>query len=356
VPPPVATPRTSPPSRPSSLLRPARTGVRLLLAAVVLVLAPAALPAVAEPPASTADVRRELAELEARADAAVEDYAEVRLALAAARRGQAAAAGRLARADAALTAARAGLADLVRAAYVNGGHEELLGLLSSADPDAFLSGATTLDRIARGRSAEIRRLLVLRRSVEAERRRLADAVADQDRVERRLAAARRSVEDHAARQSALLRRLEGADAARRAAAERERRAARASRSDRASVEYDGPASGRAAIAVREAYRQLGKPYRWGAAGPDRFDCSGLTMWVWGKAGVSLPHSSRAQFRHGVHVSKSQLRPGDLVFYGSPIHHVGIYVGGGRYIAAPRTGDVVGFRNVNRGDYAGAVRL
>ena len=119
----------------------------------------------------------------------------------------------------------------------------------------------------------------------------------------------------------------------------------------------GPPSGdRAMIAVREAERQLGKPYQWAAAGPDRFDCSGLTLWSYAKAGISLPHSSRAQFDEGRHVSRSELQPGDLVFYGSPIHHMGIYVGGGRYINAPQTGDVVKYASYDRSDYAGAVRL
>ncbi|MEP7054241.1 MAG: NlpC/P60 family protein [Actinomycetota bacterium] len=92
-----------------------------------------------------------------------------------------------------------------------------------------------------------------------------------------------------------------------------------------------PADGggdRGAIAVRAAYAQLGKPYVWAADGPDTFDCSGLTLFAWAKAGVSLPHSSRAQFNEGRHVGRGELRPGDLVFYGSPIHHVGMYIGVG----------------------------
>ncbi|MDQ1710275.1 MAG: peptidoglycan DL-endopeptidase CwlO [Frankiaceae bacterium] len=113
---------------------------------------------------------------------------------------------------------------------------------------------------------------------------------------------------------------------------------------------------RASIAVRAAYAQLGKPYVWAADGPGSFDCSGLTMYVWARAGDYLPHSSRAQFGQGQRVSRSELQPGDLVFFGSPIHHVGIYVGGGEYIAAPQTGDVVSVRSMGRGDYAGAVRL
>jgi cell wall-associated NlpC family hydrolase len=105
-----------------------------------------------------------------------------------------------------------------------------------------------------------------------------------------------------------------------------------------------------------ARRQLGKSYVWAADGPDTFDCSGLTQYVWAKAGVYLPHSSRMQFHSGRHISKSELRPGDLVFYGSPIHHVGIYIGGGMYINAPQTGDVVKISSIYRKEWAGAVRL
>lgn len=109
------------------------------------------------------------------------------------------------------------------------------------------------------------------------------------------------------------------------------------------------------MAVASAYEQLGKPYVWGAAGPSSFDCSGLTMFVWEMAGVFLPHSSQAQYGSGMHVSQSSLQPGDLVFYGSPIHHVGIYVGGGKMISAPHTGDVVRVQAALRADYVGAVR-
>ncbi|MCA1824037.1 MAG: NlpC/P60 family protein [Frankia sp.] len=108
--------------------------------------------------------------------------------------------------------------------------------------------------------------------------------------------------------------------------------------------------------MSEAYRQLGKPYEWAASGPDSFDCSGLTMWVWAKAGVSLPHSSRAQFDMGRHVSIAEIQPGDLTFYGSPIHHVGIYIGNGNMISAPQTGDYVKIQAAFRSDYVGAVRL
>jgi cell wall-associated NlpC family hydrolase len=116
-----------------------------------------------------------------------------------------------------------------------------------------------------------------------------------------------------------------------------------------------PARGSAGKAVATARAQLGKPYEWGAAGPDSFDCSGLTMYAWQSAGVGLPHSSRAQYSSLPHVARSQLQPGDLVFYGSPIHHVGIYEGGGMMINAPETGESVRRDSISRSDYAGAAR-
>ncbi|MGI8576366.1 MAG: NlpC/P60 family protein [Nocardioidaceae bacterium] len=101
-----------------------------------------------------------------------------------------------------------------------------------------------------------------------------------------------------------------------------------------------PASGRAATAVSYALAHLGDPYAWAAAGPNAFDCSGLTMAAWGAAGVSLPHSAAMQASMGTPVSTSQLQPGDLVFYYSPISHVGMYIGNGQIVHAPHSGSVV----------------
>ncbi len=96
---------------------------------------------------------------------------------------------------------------------------------------------------------------------------------------------------------------------------------------------DVPASGRAAVAVETALAQVGDAYVYGATGPDAFDCSGLTMYAWAAAGVSLPHSSSLQPSAGTPVSISSLMPGDLVFYYSPISHVGMYIGNGQIVHA-----------------------
>jgi cell wall-associated NlpC family hydrolase len=103
--------------------------------------------------------------------------------------------------------------------------------------------------------------------------------------------------------------------------------------------------------------QQGKPYVWGAAGPDSYDCSGLTMWAWAQAGVSLPHQSAEQQALGTPVSQGQLQPGDLVFFGSPAYHVGMYIGNGMMVHAPTTGDVVKVSPLAyMSDYSGATRV
>lgn len=115
-------------------------------------------------------------------------------------------------------------------------------------------------------------------------------------------------------------------------------------------------SSRGARALAYAKSQLGERYRFGAAGPSSWDCSGLTMKAWKSAGVSLPHSAKQQSSRGKRVAKSQLRPGDLVFFYSGIRHVAIYAGGGKVIHAPRPGKTVSYSKVSYMPFKGARRM
>jgi cell wall-associated NlpC family hydrolase len=124
--------------------------------------------------------------------------------------------------------------------------------------------------------------------------------------------------------------------------------------DTSSHSAPSPSAGGSVVDVAMNY--LGSPYRWGGSSPSGFDCSGFTMYVYSQVGISLPHSSSAQYGSGTHVSRSELQPGDLVFFGSPIHHVGMYVGDGNMIESPYTGASVRIRGIDRSDYAGATRI
>ncbi len=116
-----------------------------------------------------------------------------------------------------------------------------------------------------------------------------------------------------------------------------------------------PARG-ASIAVDTALAQLGKPYVWGGSGEKTFDCSGLMGFAWARAGKTLPHSSRAQYAVTRRVSRSDLQPGDLLFFGRPIHHVGMYIGNGQMVEAPHRRAKVRVRSAWRKDFVGAGRV
>jgi len=119
----------------------------------------------------------------------------------------------------------------------------------------------------------------------------------------------------------------------------------------ASLEYAKNAagiSGRAGIALKYALKQIGDRYVFGADGLKYWDCSGLTMRAYEAAGVSLPHSSAAQARMGKSIPFNQKKPGDLLFYGRPVSHVGIYLGGGKMVHAPRSGSRVKVADLGMG--------
>ena len=111
-----------------------------------------------------------------------------------------------------------------------------------------------------------------------------------------------------------------------------------------------------AQALRAALTRRGDPYVWGAAGPNAFDCSGLVMWAYQQVGISLPHYTGAQWNMGIHVSRSQLQPGDLVFFYADIGHVGLYIGNGLMVDAPDFGQLVKVEPVMWNVYVGAVRI
>ncbi len=254
---------------------------------------------------------------------------------------------------------RRSLATIAVARYKSTGLGEGVELLFSSDPSLYLSSAGSLENITRKQSAELRKYATAKQRLDATSLTVEDKLRLVQAAEARYRAQAAQVKRKLEQAEELLSKLEKKDRERllklQAMDEAERQAY-----SREQARLANTVSGRAGIALRYAFKQIGDNYVWGAAGPIRWDCSGLTMRSYEQAGVRLPHSSRAQFGYGRSIARSNLLPGDLVFFGSPISHVGIYVGKNKMVHAPRPGakvQIVEFGNYfGRKKYVGARRL
>jgi cell wall-associated NlpC family hydrolase len=223
--------------------------------------------------------------------------------------------------------------------YKAGGLSQGLELLFSANPELYLSSAGSLESITRAKSSQLRKFEA------AEQRLIATTLTVNDKLALVKAAQKRFARNSAlaisklAAAEKILAKLKKADRARLAALKAAEEDADQA-SSKAYASKAGSVSGRAGIAIKYALKQIGDRYVFGAAGMITWDCSGLTMRAYQSAGVSLPHSSAAQSRYGRSVSYRSAKPGDLLFYGRPISHVAIYLGGGKMVHAPRSGSRV----------------
>ncbi len=198
-------------------------------------------------------------------------------------------------------------------------------LLLSDDPDEFISSMVTLQSFSDQTTDLLTSYENSRSELDLREQQAEDQLAEITAAKEQMAREKAEIDEKAAAAEELLAKLEA-----EAAAE----AAETSRGDAIPPLTEVPASDRAKVAVETALAQIGDPYVYGAAGPDAFDCSGLTMYAWRAAGVALSHSSSIQSTQGVPVSMSDIAPGDLVFYYSPISHVGMYIGNGQIVHAP----------------------
>ena len=305
--------------------------------------------------------RQAVAELDAKVEVAAEDYNEAYAAHAELEARVAETEHRLAELEDRITFLEDSLGARVAHMYRTG-PLGVLEILFSADSFAELGALwDTLSDMNAKDAAEMSELKTARSEAKAAAQEL-EAARDEAKAELDVMAARKAeIEAALAERQTLLAGLED-EIARLESEERTRQEAAAAaaraRTPHTSRDSGGNAPTRAPRGgvVGIAMQYLGTPYRWGATGPDAFDCSGFTMYVYAQVGVSLPHSSRGQYPVGERVSRAHLQPGDLVFFGrGRIHHVGIYVGNGEYIHSPRTGDVVRVSPLNRGDYVGAAR-
>jgi cell wall-associated NlpC family hydrolase len=216
----------------------------------------------------------------------------------------------------------------------------------SSDPSAFVSQLTTMSAFNSMQAGQYSSYLTEAKALSIRQQATQGQLDKVAELEQQAAEDKATIAKNLADAKNLLGKMQ--DAA------RERMLA-ASRDSTRIPSSDIPVSGRAAAAVHFAMAQIGKPYVYGAAGPGAYDCSGLTMAAWGAAGVGLPHSSSAQYGSGTHISASQLQPGDLVFYYSPISHVGMYIGNGMIVNAENPSAGIRVTGLYSMPFVGAVR-
>lgn len=255
---------------------------------------------------------------------------------------------RVAEEQAAMNQLREQIGAIAAEEYRNGGMPPELQLALSGDPAVFLQKAQMLDQIDSQQATRLEQIAAQARMLQQDRAEASQQLADLDALRKDLNGKKTEIQDKLNKAQSLLNTL--TEAERQAvlesndhADEEARDEDRAGRDKPAEPETplpNVPASARASVAIAFAEDQIGKPYGWGKAGPSSFDCSGLMQAAWAKANVKLPRTTWDQVKVGSAVSKSQLQPGDLVFFYSDISHVGMYIGGGKMIHAPRPGSTI----------------
>ncbi|MEV6808185.1 NlpC/P60 family protein [Streptomyces sp. NPDC051132] len=313
----------------------------------------------AEPQLTPAQVKTEVDTLYREAEAATETYDGAKEQVATAQRRLSALQDQTARRQQKLNSARDTLGSIAAAQYRDGTIAPAWQLALSSDPDHYLNGAALAERAGDRQAAAVSRVRLHLREIErlrgAARLELTSLRSRQAELRRQ----KKTVTGKLAEARRLLARLDPRQRADAVGAGTPGHSSRAAADAREPLERVGSApapAGRAAAAVAYAYAKLGSPYVWGATGPHAFDCSGLALAAYRAAGISLPRTTYAQINAGRRVSRSELRPGDLVFFYSGVSHVGIYVGDGRMIHAPNPSAPVRLAPIDQMPFAGATRV
>ena len=223
--------------------------------------------------------------------------------------------------------------------YRNDGFSDSFAMLFSGNPTQYLSDAATLEIIGQRYSKSLSKYIAFQQRLSANKLVLRDRTTQLRVQQQRLNKEVNSAKSDLREANRVLYSLKVDDRKRLLASEKKREQKILKTSKRAARVYKGDSS-RGSKALGFALQQIGDIYVWGGAGPERWDCSGLTLRAFQQTGASLPHSAAVQFNYGKSVSYKSLIPGDLVFYGRPISHVAIYMGGGKMVQAPRAGKKV----------------
>jgi cell wall-associated NlpC family hydrolase len=262
-----------------------------------------------------------------------------------------------------LNSARDSLGYVAAAQYRSGGMDPAVQLMLSSNPERYLDGAEFADRVGHRQTAAVALVRQQLREIEQLRGAAHNELTSLKSRQAELGRQKKTINGKLDQARRLLSGLTPQERVQVGEAGGTGRASRSTTAARGALAAPGSSAAasdapnsRAAAAVSYAYQKLGSPYVWGATGPNAFDCSGLIQAAYSSAGVSLPRTTYAQINAGQRVSRSELRPGDLVFFYSGISHVGIYVGDGQMIHAPNPTAPVRLAPIDQMPFAGATRV
>ena len=326
-----------------------------------LVVFPASLPAAAEPPLTVAEAKALIQQLQTDAAGIDQQYTGVKEQI---KEGRAQL--RLKQADVQAQTEKAErlklqVGQIALAQFQNRSLDTAAHLFVTPDTEGFLSQISTVQKVSENQNSALQDYQQAQANLTAVQHAAETELAALGEKEKQLKSLTAASDKKLAEAKKVLAKLTGdqqnqlADAERKATAKANAEGRSAAKASRDSTRGSVSGSGRGAKALAYAQAQLGEPYARSGAGPSSWDCSGLTMKAWGSVGVSLPHSSRQQSNLGRPVAKSDLQLGDLVFFYSDIHHVGLYAGNGQVIHAPRPGKSVEYIKMSYMPYAGARR-
>ena len=323
-----------------------RMGAGAFLSSLIFLLSLITAPTATAGP-SLAQVQAQVNQLEDDATAAAEGAQEAKVKLAALTRSLAGIQAQAALQGKTVDAISKTLGSIAVEQYKSGSMSQSLELLFSSNPSLYLSSAGSLEAITRRKSTQLRKFQTAEQALNATSLTVSDRLAQVKVLQKKLAERSALATEKLAQAEALLATLKKEDRDRLAKLALEQENADQASSLEAAKSASG-VTGRAGIALKFALKQIGDKYVFGADGMVYWDCSGLTMRAFEAAGVSLPHSSAAQSRMGKSVPFNKKQPGDLLFFGRPVSHVAIYLGGGRMVHAPRTGSRVKVAEANLG--------
>ena len=253
---------------------------------------------------------------------------------------------KVARGQQELNTLRNQIGSVASAQYRSGGIDPALQLFLSADPDTYLDKASAIDQLSAQQADVLTSIQAKQRTLAQQRAEATTKLADLEDVRKTLGAKKQKYQSKLAEARKLLNTLTAAEKAKLEAEERakEQRASRAA-GERIDLGNEAPASGLGAAALNAAASQIGKPYVSGAEGPNAYDCSGLTQWAYRQAGATLTRTTYTQQNDGTKIGRSQLKPGDLVFFNS-LSHVGLYAGNNTILHAPKPGASVRYESMS----------